>query len=107
MNVLLFNTTILTSVGKWEMKEITLEEAKKMVVTNKDILVSGIGHESTATLLSNLFGISIPVNRVALKQSNDDVAICFKLNGRIQEGSILDLKTIQKIGYEFYRIRAI
>ena len=107
MRILLFNTTILTNVGNWEMKEITLEKATTMVVNNQDILLSAIGHESTAQLLSNIFGINIPVNRIEVKQYEDDIAICFKLNGRLQEGSVLNLNTIEEIGYKFYRIRSV
>ncbi|MGL5709987.1 MAG: STIV orfB116 family protein [Cetobacterium sp.] len=107
MRILIFNTTILTSPGNWNNKELTLEEAKKIVLANQDVIVSGIGHESTSKLLTTLFGVEIPVNRIPLKQTQDDIAICFKLKGRIPEGQVLDLKQIKELGYEFFRIKAL
>lgn len=105
MKIYLMNTTILTSPGIWEMKSISLAEAKKIIQDNVEIVVSAIGHESTAKLLTNVLQIDVPVNRIQARQGTEDIAICFKLNGRIQEGMVLDLETIKKIGYEFFKIR--
>ena len=89
--VAILNTTILTNDGEFTLKTITLEEAKE-ILKDKEIL-SAVGHESTSQILTKLLEREIPLNR---KQK----AICFKLLGRPEEGKILSLEDIEKIGYE-------
>ena len=97
----ILNTTILTNDGYFQLKTISLEVAKKIVEENKDNLLSAIGHESTSKILTELLGIEIPVNRIQFCQELKQVAICFKLNGRPEEGKILSKEEIKDIGFEF------
>ena len=76
----------------------TLEEAKELI-KDKEIL-SAVGHESTSQILTKLLEREIPLNRIQLKQETKQKAICFKLLGRPEEGKILSLEDIEKIGYE-------
>lgn len=52
MKVALLNTTILTSNGVFELRDINLEEAKSMI-NKADEVTSAIGHQSTADVLSS------------------------------------------------------
>ena len=93
--VVILNTTILTNDGEFTLTTITLEEAKELI-KGKEIL-SAVGHESTSQILLER---EIPLNRIQFKQETGQKAICFKLLGRPEEGKILSLEDIKKIGYE-------
>ena len=97
--VAILNTTILTNDGEFTLKTITLEEAKELI-KDKEIL-SAVGHESTSQILTTLLDREIVVNRIMFKQEKKKKALCFKLNGRPQEGKILTLEELKEIGYEF------
>lgn len=108
MNRLVFlNTTILTSTGVFEMYDVTLEEAKKIVNENFVDRLSAIGHSATADVMTELLGIEIQVNRIQYLQKESDIVLCFKLKGRIEEGKILSREDIEKIGYDFKVIKNI
>jgi hypothetical protein len=101
MKLGILNTTILTSDGEYSLKTISLEEARALILGNENNLLSAVGHESTAQILTNLLGVEIKVNRIQFVQEAGQNALCFKLNGRPAEGKILSLEEIEEIGYEF------
>jgi hypothetical protein len=96
----LLNTSILTAYGVYDYYAVSLEHARKLVLS-ADELQSAIGHQSTAEILSELLGITVAVNRIAYVQSVGDTAIVFKLKGRAPEGKILSREEIEAMGYEF------
>ena len=95
----LFNTSILTVEGEYSLKQISLEEARKLVCENE--LDSAIGHQSTANIMTTLLSVEVPVNRQMFAQEVGQMALVFKLNGRPPEGSILSVEEIEKIGYKW------
>lgn len=95
----LLNTTIATVDGVFEVKTITLEQAREMAQSNE--LLSAIGHDSTAQIMTELLGVNIPINRIQFTQEVGQTALVFKLKGRAPEGVILDRNGIENIGYEF------
>jgi len=97
--IAILNTTILTTDGDFTLKTISLDQAKELI-QNRGIL-SAVGHESTAQILTELLETEVPLNRIQFKQQSGQKALCFKLNGRPQEGAILTAEEIEKIGYEF------
>lgn len=97
--IAILNTTILTADGNFTLKTISLEEAQELI-DGREIL-SAVGHESTAQILTELLETSVPVNRIQFEQQRGQKALCFKLKGRPQEGAILTAEEIEKIGYEF------
>lgn len=98
MKVVLLNTTIVTTDGDYSIKTISLEA--KELVKNSDVL-SAIGHQSTADIVSELLEIPVSINRIMYNQNVGDIALCFKLKGRPEEGKILTITEIEAIGYEF------
>ena len=48
--------------------------------------ISAIGHEATSQIMTDLFGINIPMNRIDFKQEVGQKAVVFKLNKRPPEG---------------------
>ena len=99
MKLGILNTSILTTVGTYELKDITLEQAQDLV-HNNDIL-SAVGHQSTADILTTLLGTTVPMNRIQFAQEVGQKALVFKLNGRPEEGKILTQQEIEEIGYKF------
>ena len=99
MKLGILNTSILTTVGTYELKDITLEQAQDLV-HNNDIL-SAIGHQSTADILTTLLGTTIPMNRIMFEQQEGQKALIFKLLSRPEEGKILTVEEIEEIGYKF------
>jgi hypothetical protein len=108
--LLLLNTAILTSYGKFRFKRIKPDEARQLirdfVVEGKEI-VSAIGHASTAEILSELFEYPVQVQRVEVEQTPADVALVFRLKGRLSEGQGLTRSEIEQIGYEFGRLEKL
>ena len=99
MKLGILNTSILTTVGTYELKDITLEQAQDLV-HNNDIL-SAVGHQSTADILTTLLGTTIPMNRIMFEQQEGQKALIFKLLSRPEEGKILTQQEIEQIGYKF------
>lgn len=101
----LLNTSILTAEGSYTLEDISLEDAKLLVLQNE--LDSAIGHQATAEIMSALLGVDIPVNRQMFAQEPRQAALVFKLNGRLEEGKILQAEDIEKIGYKFQLLRRL
>jgi hypothetical protein len=105
MKVVLLNTTIVTTDGDYSIKTISLDKAKELV-KSADVL-SAIGHQSTADIVSKLLEIPVKMNRIIYNQEVGDIALCFKLKGRPEEGKILTAEEIETIGYEFKTMERI
>jgi hypothetical protein len=101
MKLALLNTTIATTDGTYEVKTITLKEAKAIVADNKNNLDSAVGHQSTADIMTTLLGAEIQMHRQMFVQEAGQTALVFKLKGRPEEGKILTAEEIESIGYEF------
>ena len=95
----ILNTSILTVTGTFELKDITLQEAQQLVQNNE--ILSAVGHQSTADILTTLLGVQVPMNRIMFEQKQEQKALVFKLLGRPEEGKILTVEEIEEIGYKF------
>lgn len=84
---------------------LSVDKAKSLIKERG--FLSAIGHESTATILSTLFEEDIPVNRIFAIQEVDQDAIVMKVNGRIEEGRILNKEELEAIGFEFKLLRRL
>jgi len=103
--VAILNTSILTAPagGQYIHVPVTVEEAKEYL-KGKEI-VSAVGHQGTADILTDLLGQKIPMNRQVFKQELGQTALVFKLNGRPPEGVILNREEMEKIGYTLYLMK--
>jgi hypothetical protein len=97
----ILNTSILTSFGTFGFHEITLVDARNYCHDEEYQVQSAVGHQSTCDILSKLLAIDVPLNRIEYKQQTGETALVFKLKGRPEEGKILTLEEIEKIGYQF------
>jgi hypothetical protein len=73
------------------VRPITLERVKSLLELGFE---SVVGHQSTAEILSNLLGIEVPVNRVAIKLQSGDILIVFQLSVRLAEGQVLSKEEV-------------
>ena len=105
MKLAILNTSILTTEGTFTLKDITLEEARNLVTENE--ILSAVGHQSTADILTTLLETEVPMNRIMFEQETGQKALVFKLNGRPEEGKILTIKEISEIGYKFQLLTKI
>lgn len=64
-------------------RRISIEEARS-IVSSAGSVVSYIGHEPTARLLTQLLGVEVAVSRAAYVPSEGDVALVFRLRQRLQ-----------------------
>jgi hypothetical protein len=83
---------------KATIRQASIEEVRQIL---SEGFVSAIGHQATATLLSQLLGIEVPFNRVTVKVEPGDILIHFVLRERIPEGKILTLEELQSLPFDF------
>jgi hypothetical protein len=84
------------------VRPLSLEEARRWL---RNGFVDAIGHEATARLLTELFGLPIPASRKNIKLSPGDVAIIFQLLERLPEGKVItNVEELSKIPFKFYLI---
>lgn len=95
--LLMLNTTVATADGSYELRTVSLDEARELATTHD--LDSAVGHEPTAAALSGLLGRAVPVNRQQATQAAGQTALVFKLNARPPEGVMLDRAELDEIGY--------
>ncbi|SDK93288.1 YddF family protein [Natronincola ferrireducens] len=99
MPIALFNGTVATTNGIYQISNITIEEAKALIQEHS--YISAIGHEATAQAMSDLLGVGVEMNRIQFFQEVGQKAIVLKLNVRPPEGVILTREEIEKVGYSF------
>ena len=100
--IYLLNTPILTDYGVYDFSKIDGRDVKSFLEIG---FTSAIGHQGTADLLSNLLGIPVPMNRIAIKMEEGDVALVFRLKNRLPEGTVLSESGLGKLDYEFGLLR--
>jgi hypothetical protein len=93
---------IATKEATARISRITADEAKRLIHGKK--LVSFIGHEATAKIMSILLGEQVGVNRSMLK-IRSGAMIVITLNKRLEEGTVVNtVEDIEKIGYSLYYV---
>jgi hypothetical protein len=107
----LMSTTIVPAgaEGLWRMKSVSLEKARLIFEAaewNQNV-ISAVGHASTAEVMSQLLGHQVEANRLNVFPQVGDEFLCFKLKQRPPEGIILDRDQLEKLGYEWVRMRYI
>lgn len=86
------------------VRKIDIEYARKLIEREEKV-VSAIGHQATAEILSILLGRKIEVNRAEIKLDIDDILIVFQLKKRLTEGQVLkSVEEIEQVGYDLYAV---
>jgi len=99
------NTPVLTDWGAYSFRK--LEEGEATTLLKEKPFVSAVGHEATASFLSWLTGISIPVNRVAVHMKAGDRAVVFRVLMRLPEGKVLSEEELKRVPFEFGLLRKV
>jgi len=94
----ILNSPVLTSYGRYSFYPLEVEEARQILSTQP--FVSAVGHEGTAKVLSQLLGVSVPVNRIRIRMKKGDRAIVFRVLVRLPEGKVLSSEELSQIPYE-------
>lgn len=97
--VYLLNTPVLTSLGVYQHYKATLDTVKTML-NNATQVVSAVGHEATAKLMSQVLGYPVATNRVAVTMEQGDIAIVFRMLQRLPEGVVLSEQELLQVPYE-------
>jgi phosphoribosylanthranilate isomerase len=98
--IAILNGAIITADGEYSCRTISLEEAKKMIQFAPEI-ISAVGHQATAEIITDLLETEIVLNRINFHQEAGQQALVFKLNSRPPEGMILSRDEIKAFGYQF------
>lgn len=98
MKTALLNTSIITTDGSFTYRTISLVEARE-IAGNGSNVVSHVGHESTAQIMTELLGFPVAMSRIPFSHARLQIALVLKLNGRPPEGRILTRNEIDSIGY--------
>lgn len=81
MNRFVLNSAVITAPGNYTYRLISVEEAKEWL--QKDSFISAIGYEETAKLMTQLFGVEVPVSRTMVTMNAGDEALVFRLKTRV------------------------
>lgn len=92
-----FSTNMLSSqITTLTFEKMSLKEAKKQIteaVEKGSSILSVIGHDGTAKVLTSILGIPVAYNRIEYKLQEGDIIFVFSLNRRLLEPAI-DIKSI-------------
>jgi len=88
------------------IREAKIDEIKNLLKDKKDF-TSAVGHASTASLLSQLLKIQVPMNRISIKLKESDLLIVFQLMMRLDEGRILTEDEVLHIPFKFYTVEIL
>jgi Domain of unknown function (DUF1874) len=101
MSLVLLNAAIMTLPGNYKLTGMNMDDVKVVLSIWGNDVISAIGHDSTAEILTELLGIPVSVNRIDYTHAPTDVCLVFKLARRAPEGKILTCEEIEAIGYSF------
>jgi hypothetical protein len=98
--IAILNGAIITADGEYSCRTISLEECKKLIQSAPKI-ISAVGHQATAEIITDLLGTEVTLNRINFHQEAGQQALVFKLSSRPPEGIILSREEIEEFGYQF------
>jgi len=102
MAMYLLNSAVLTAFGRYNYSELTLDSAKSILSSRP--FESAIGHQPTATLLSQLLELNIHSQRTNITMQPNDEAVVFRIAVRLPDYSELSAEQIAALPIEFGRL---
>lgn len=95
----ILNAPILTNYGTFNFRKVSVEEAKEFVNVNGDI-ISAVGHQGTAEILSEILEKKVECNRIQVSMEPGDQALVFRLLTRLPEGIVLSKEELESLKFE-------
>jgi hypothetical protein len=99
----LLNSPIMTGPALYLYTIIDQDRARAIIkeaIDWNEEIISAIGHQSTAILLSEILEYEVPVNRINVSLTTQDRAIVIRLLERLPEGQVLGIEELKKVKYE-------
>ena len=104
--VFLLNTPVVTSLGSYQHFKLPLDVVRTLLSDAKQV-VSAVGHEATARLMTKILGYQVTVNRIAIEMEHGDVAIIFRVLTRLPEGAVLSEQELEQVPYEITVLQSV
>jgi len=101
-----FSVNMLDESRILVFKRITTKEVISEICMEKE-LVSIVGHEGTANLISQVLGREIQVNRVQYKLKAGDILYVCVVKQRLEEGRVLKEEELKKVEIDWWKIQII
>jgi len=100
------------SLGMLQGSQVDLKVSEVDTATVKSLLqaqsfTSAVGHQGTSEILTNLLGITVPTNRVALKLVKGDNLVVFQLLTRLEEGKVLTKEELEALPFKFFLVEVL
>jgi hypothetical protein len=87
-------------------EKVTLGAAREFVDAHWDNVMSAVGHEATARVLSNQLRAEIPLNRVSVALDREhDYLLAQVMPYRLLEGQVLTESEMASVPIDFYVVR--
>lgn len=111
-----FSTNMISKDCGIDFRPISLESAKAFILEAKFAgrdIVSAVGHESTAKIMTQLLGIEVPMNRINVLLEDGDNGLIMSLGFRSEEGKIYTEEELKafvdsgKIKFHKFSIRSL
>jgi len=99
----LLNAPIMPNEGVYIYNTLSKEKFIESFNRNKEYyeVVSAIGHQSTADLLTKILGYKVEMNRINIEMKDGDMALVVRIKTRLPEGQILTDEDLEKVEVEF------
>lgn len=83
-----FSINMLNMSGSVQFHRIPVEHVCDTLHDNDGAVISAIGHADTAAILSNIMGITVPMNRLSVTLNKGDyLMVCQYRGPRLPEGT--------------------
>jgi len=101
--VYLINSAVITRFGLYRYRPVKPEEIQRLTTWVDDEgkrrwkqgVISAVGHELAARILSEIIGKTVKVNRIRIAMKAGDKAIVLRLRFRLPEGVVIrDLREL-------------